>query len=101
VTYAAEHKTLSVEVGPEWWQSVPRAELSYGPVHERDTVSVPNPSVSLIGDRQPTVRPFASMRDLVNRHILPSHPLASHPMIRTRDGRQRSINLCSRRKSGV
>jgi hypothetical protein len=72
VTRASEHNTLTVEVGPGWWRSVPRAELSYGSMHERDTVSVPNPSVSL-GDRQPTERPSVSMRDLVNRH-LPQQP---------------------------
>jgi hypothetical protein len=57
-----------VEVGPGWWRSVPRAESSYGPAHERDTGSVPNLSASHIGDRQPTERP---MRGLVGRHLLP------------------------------
>jgi hypothetical protein len=62
-----------VEVGSGWWRSVPRAELSYGPPHERDTGSVPNPSVSLIGDRQPAERPSVS-RGLVSRHLLPQAP---------------------------
>ena len=69
VSHATEHNTLTLEVGPGWWRSVPRAELGYGPVHERDTNSVPNTSVSRIGDRQPTERPTVSMRDLVNRRL--------------------------------
>jgi hypothetical protein len=65
---ATEHNTLTVELGPGWWRSVPRAESSYGSAHEHDTGSVPNPSASLIGDRQPTERPI---RGLVSRHLLP------------------------------
>ena len=68
-SHATEHNTLTLEVGPGWWRSVPRAELGYGPVHERNTSSVPNPSVSLTGGRQPTERPALSMRDLVSRRL--------------------------------
>ena len=75
-SHATEHNTLTLEVGPGWWRSVPRAELNYGPMHERDTSVVPSPSVNLIGDRQPTERP--SMRDLVSRR-LPQLPSRTYP----------------------
>ena len=68
-SHATEHNTLTLEVGPGWWRSVPRAEPSYGAVHERDTSSVPNASVGLFSDRPPTERPPVSMRGFVGRHI--------------------------------
>jgi hypothetical protein len=69
-SHATEHNPHTLEVGPGWWRSVPRAEPSYGAVHEHDTSSsVPNASVGLFGDRPPTERPPVFMRDFVSRHL--------------------------------
>jgi len=66
-SHATEHNTLTLEVGPGWWRSVPRAEPSYGAVHEHDTSSVPNASVGHFGGRPPTERPL--LRNFVSRHL--------------------------------
>lgn len=67
-SHATEHNTLTLEVGPGWWRSVPRAEPSYGAVHEHDTSPIPNASVSLF-DRPPTERPPVFTRNFVGRHL--------------------------------
>jgi hypothetical protein len=75
--HATEPNTLTAEATPGWWRSVPRADLSYGPVREHmGTASNPG------GDRPPTEHPSLSMRDFIGRQHHPQPPshIAPHEL---------------------
>ena len=71
--HATEPNTPTAEASPEWWRSVPRADLSYGPAHEHDMGTASNPG-AVLSDRPPTEHPSLSMRDLIGRQHYPQPP---------------------------